>query len=271
MSYHITSIAPVSFNLTAEPFNDVRVRRAINLALDRQGINASAMFGDGYTSLVPLAAGLTQTGWGVPQEEYLQWPGFRQPKDQDIAEAKRLLADAGIPGRVRDRPQARPRQLRPSTLAEPVAGQLRAIGLNVKVQPLEPATYLSEVERERDFGIIVGGGGGASDTPSLGMADYWHSPGPSNIFGVNDPQLDQFIEAALVELDDDKRSELYGRVQRHIYDNVYSLSLPVLAKFQLWQPWLHEFYGTFSSNVSHFNSAAYWLEVDKMPAERRSW
>ena len=151
-----------------------------------------------------------------------------------------------------------------------MAGQLRAIGLNVKVQPLEPATYLSEVERERDFGIIVGGAG-ASDTPSLGMADYWHSTGPSNIYGVNDPQLDQFIEAALVELDDDKRSELYGRVQRHIYDNVYSISLPVLAKFQLWQPWLHEFYGTFSSNPSHFNSAAYWLEVDKMPAERRSW
>ena len=270
LSYHITSVAPASFNITAEPFNDVRVRRAINLALDRQGINASAMFGDGYTTLVPLAAGLTQTGWGVPQEEYLQWPGFRQPKDQDIAEAKRLLADAGIPEGYEIILKHDRGSSGPSTLAEPVAGQLRTIGLNVKVQPLEPATYLSEVERERDFGMIVGGAG-ASDTPSLGMADYWHSTGPSNIYGVNDPQLDQFIEAALVELDDDKRSELYGRVQRHIYDNVYSISLPVLAKFQLWQPWLHEFYGTFSSNPSHFNSAAYWLEVDKMPAERRSW
>src|SRR5207302_1318333 len=38
-----------------------------------------------------------KTGASIPEEELMKLPGYRQPKDQDIAEAKRLMRDAGFP------------------------------------------------------------------------------------------------------------------------------------------------------------------------------
>jgi peptide/nickel transport system substrate-binding protein len=271
INYHITSLSStITFNLNQKPFDDPRVRKAIDLAIDRQGLIDGVTFGQGYATLTPVSPGLTQTGWGVPHEEYITWPGIRSSKAQDIAEAKRLLAEAGYAGGFEVVLKIDRGSSQPSTLAEPLAGQLKAIGLNVKVQPLEPATFYQEVELNRDFGMKVGGGGG-SDATSIRAMAIFHTDGPDNIYGIDDPQLNAYLEAAVKELDAGKRNDLYKKIQQNLYDNTYVVSTVNLAKFQLWQPWLREFYGSFASNPIHQNSVAYWLELDKLPSDRQSW
>ena len=81
-------------NVKREPFNDHRVRQALNLAVDRQKHNARALHGAGRGHC-PLV------GMAHTYEECATWPGMR-PKDtpggqEDIAEAKRLMAEAGYP------------------------------------------------------------------------------------------------------------------------------------------------------------------------------
>lgn len=81
-------------NLKKEPFNDVRVRKAIYLALDRQQLNDLLQ---DNTAAVPCP----MMNMGYSFEECATWPGLR-PKDTpggraDIAEAKRLMAEAGYP------------------------------------------------------------------------------------------------------------------------------------------------------------------------------
>ena len=81
-------------NLKKEPFDDIRVRKAIYLALDRQQINDLLQ---DNTASVPCP----MMNMGYSFEECATWPGLR-PKDTpggqaDIAEAKRLMAEAGYP------------------------------------------------------------------------------------------------------------------------------------------------------------------------------
>jgi peptide/nickel transport system substrate-binding protein len=87
----------VMFNSEKAPFDDPRVRRAINLAVHRQ--EAMELFGAGDMLGTPFPPGLW---YGPTFEEAAQMPGFRESspgvKDQrDIDEAKRLLAEAGFP------------------------------------------------------------------------------------------------------------------------------------------------------------------------------
>lgn len=79
-------------NLKKGPFQDIRLRKAVNLALDRQA------------AVKVLAQGQAIIGrhfpidpWGIPEADLLKMPGFRQPKDADIAEAKKLVAEVGFP------------------------------------------------------------------------------------------------------------------------------------------------------------------------------
>ena len=73
------------------PLDDPRVRKAIYLALDRQEIADVATPGTG------VAGSFFPPGYATTFEEIAQLPGFRQPKDQDVAEAKKLMAEAGFP------------------------------------------------------------------------------------------------------------------------------------------------------------------------------
>lgn len=272
LKYYISSTASVVFNTDRKPFNDVRARRAIHLALDRQALDQNVTFGEAYMGLPPMAPGLTAAGIGLQQPDYLQSPGFRQPKTQDIAEAKRLLAEAGIPPNAKfvlkhDRGSAVP-----SAYAEPVAGQLKsALGLDISVQPMEPATWLAQVEVGKDYEIAVSGGVGSGSAPALDWSSAWSSDGPDNYFGVKDPTVDRLLSTAGQEMDQVKRNEVYKQFQRRMLEQVYLAPLPNLPKFQLWQPWLHDFYGTLASNPAMFNSDAYWIDLNKAPAERKAW
>lgn len=81
------------FNAKEPPWNDARMRRAAGLAIDRRDAVRSLTqgIGDIGSYFVP------GTQWATPQEELLKLPGYREAKDADIAEAKRLLAEAGFP------------------------------------------------------------------------------------------------------------------------------------------------------------------------------
>ena len=86
------------YNTISPPFDDVRVRKAADLVIDRQVFHQLKFItGDLYKSEI---AAQTAPGsfWGNPIEDVLTWPGYRQPKDEDIAEANRLLDEVYGPG-----------------------------------------------------------------------------------------------------------------------------------------------------------------------------
>ncbi len=75
----VNQLYSLNLNAGRSPLSDVRVRRAMFLALDRQELDKALTFGEGTQSL-PLVPAI-KTGWSLPPDEIAQLPGYRQPKD----------------------------------------------------------------------------------------------------------------------------------------------------------------------------------------------
>lgn len=128
-------------NNKKEPFSDVRVRRAVSLIHDRQAAVKVVAQGAGTLGTVmPFA------GWGLEEAELLKMPGFRQPKDADIAEAKKLMEEAGYGKGLKLTVYARTRR----TSNEPAlffTSELSKIGIDAKVEIQEDVAFWDRARR----------------------------------------------------------------------------------------------------------------------------
>ena len=91
---HFGACYHVEINNQRKPFSDPRVRRAIHLAVSRQNLIAAFAKQEFITMDRWISHANT---YAMPIEEIQKLPGYRANKEQDIAEAKRLLAEAGFP------------------------------------------------------------------------------------------------------------------------------------------------------------------------------
>ena len=144
-------------NTTVEPFNDVRVRRAMHLAVDRSEFRE--IFGGG---IAPIGMPFPPDSWyGRSEAEALEIPGIRQGPDggkhpDDIAEAKRLLAEAGVPEDFEVTIMART-VVEFVDLAQLLSDQFRRyLGWEATVQTIDSATGITRY-KEQDFQIAAQG------------------------------------------------------------------------------------------------------------------
>ncbi len=208
----INTIFLLYMNSQKPPFNDPDLRRAVFLALDRQELVNKTLEGAGVPCalLDPKLVG----DFALPLEEVNKAPGCRQPKDQDIAEARRLVEkhypngldiEVGVRsvGNYLDRAQL-------------VVAQLRKIGIRGTLKSYESAAGYAAWGKG-DFTMIATQDR-SMDTPdpeSLFSVVYTSEAG-SNYGHYSDPKADDLAVRALRETNHDKRRQLYWELQRHI-------------------------------------------------------
>jgi len=208
----INTIWAIHYNTTKPPFNNKDIRRAVHLGLDRQALIDKGLEGAG----VPCAV-IDPKLYGdaaLPLDEVNSIPGCRQPKDQDVAEAKRLVAKHypnGLDievivrsvGNYVDRVQL-------------VVAQLRKIDIRGKIKTYESAAGYS-VYGKGNFTLI-----GTQDTaqflpdPSAPFAILHTSQAGRNWGKLKDPKIDEMAAQGLREPDPAKRREIYHKLQRYI-------------------------------------------------------
>ena len=175
------------FNAKRPPFNDVRMRKAVHLAIDRQQIiDAIDPGGAELTGLVPpaLAAQGAQT-----VDELLKLPGYRQPKDQDIAEAKRLVKEAGYDG-VTVEMNTSGSTTTTVDLVSLIKEQMGKIGINVKIKLNSNfQDHLNEMLADKF--VITYTGHGASPDPDEYIYKHYNTEGARNYYKFSDPKWDQ--------------------------------------------------------------------------------
>jgi peptide/nickel transport system substrate-binding protein len=217
-------------NQAREPFDDVRVRRAVALAVDRQGMVDTIRAGGSPTAAVtPTLFG------GLPSEEAAQL----QPHDPERARA--LLAEAGFPQGFSTR------MILTDGYGENVVREaqwvqqdLAEIGIQVELVLQDYATYFTESFAGENYDMGYG-----LQTPMLSADDYlgseWASDGPRNWYGIADPALDQMIDAQRGELDRAAREEQLHEIQRYIIENVSNpVPLYVYDGLSIYAPYLHD-------------------------------
>ena len=251
-------------NMNKPPFNDVRVRRALHLALDRQALNQALSLGDGVIN-APGVWGLKQ-GWAISQDELLKMPGFRPEKDQDIADAKKLLADAGVGSGLKTTliyPQSFSTAPK---IGEVSAESFRKIGVTLDLRPLEDAVWLkNQTDGVYDIVFVTN----FNATPVRQWRNILHSKGSLNNSGINDPALDKLIDDQGKEVDLAKRQQMWLQVQKILLDQVYIIPTADQANYAAWHPWVNDLRYALSANITLPAAQNVWLDVNQMPADRR--
>ena len=208
--------AYLALNNLEAPFDDVRVREAVALALDL-GTVADKL----YEGLAIPAANLVPPM--IPG-----WHDGLQPRGQDRERARALLAEAGHPEGFETRlwtmTNPRPYMPQPDKLAQYVKGALQQVGIKVTVVPKEWASYLQEVqkgEHEMCFMGWIGDNGDADNFLYVLLDKENTTPGAaSNYSFYRSDEVHELLVAARAEFDLAKRAGLYRKAQELIHRDV---------------------------------------------------
>ena len=202
-------------NLTRAPFSDVRVRRAVAMAIDRQFIVDRVYFGQGRPATGPISHLLT---WAYT-------PDVRQ-YPHDVTAAGRLLDEAGQ--------KAGPDGLRFRITFTHAAGaqrlglalreQLKAAGIALELQTLDFNAAVDQVFVKKTFDLGMASFCNGAD-PDIGVRRVYVSTniGPfpfSNGAGYRNPRVDSLFDEASRQTDRGARASRYAEIQRILADDV---------------------------------------------------
>lgn len=203
----------ISTNNAKKPFDDIRVRRAMAHAIDRKAVIDGAMFGLG----TPIG-----THFAPHHPAYVDLTG-QYPFD--VAKAKALLAEAGLPNGFRAT-----LKLPPPTYArrggEIIAQQLKAIGIEVELVPVEWAQWLEQVFRNKDYDLTI-----ISHTEPLDVEIYARD---NYYFNFKSDALKAAMTELNATLDEEKRYEQYRKIQKILTDDAVNVYVFQLAKAGVW-------------------------------------
>jgi peptide/nickel transport system substrate-binding protein len=204
----------LAINNLMEPFTDVRVRKAVAHAIDRQAIIDGAMFGLG----TPIG-----THFAPHNPDYVDLTSNSQ---YDPELAKSLLTEAGYPDGF-----TTTLKLPPPSYArrggEIIASQLRAVGIQTEISNLEWAQWLEQVFRGKDFGLTI-----VSHTEPFDIGIYAR---PEYYFQYDNADFQSLIKDLTAETDPAKRSELIAMAQTIISNDyvngyLFQLAVPTVVK-----------------------------------------
>ena len=189
--------------VTRKPFDDVRVRKALKLAIDSKAIMKITLGG--------LGAEAEHTHVSPVHPEYHGVPGV----ERDVEQAKKLLAEAGYGGglelevSVANDPDWMPNAM------QAMVEQWKDAGITVKINKMPGAQYWDVWDKvdfgftiwyHRPLGVMVLGLGYRSGVP-------WNESGYSN------PEFDKLLSEAEGTLDVDKRREIMGKLEQIMYED----------------------------------------------------
>ena len=155
-------------------------------------------------------------------------PELVQKYPYDPAKAKELLAQAGYPNGF-DMTISVPSNYQPHMdTAEVVAEQLRAVGVNVTIQPMEWGVWHEQVYKGRDFQATLVGLD-ASAMTARALLERFTSDHAKNFVNYNNPDYDALFTQALNASDDAQQAEIYKQMETMLSDTAANLYIQDLA------------------------------------------
>jgi peptide/nickel transport system substrate-binding protein len=190
----------VGVNTSKPPFDNVKVRQAVNYALNRQEVIAAALFGAGVPG-GPLSPALKD--WATPVEQFACYK-------HDPARAQALLREAGHTAPVAITINVLPRQdIR--DMAQVVQAQLNKAGFRVELKNQELGQFIQDW-RNSNFDMFASTNAGSPDPDDYFFRTF-RTGGSTNVFKFSDSTVDGLLDSARTLQDQAQRKAAYDRVQ----------------------------------------------------------
>lgn len=207
-----TRFIDIKFNLKKPPFNDVRVRRAFSLAIDRQALVDTVLGGYGQVGTI-----ITTESFKHPNP--LQLPYYTP----DLAKARQLLQEAGVTNLKVEWKVVAINSL-DVQMSQMVKEQLAKVGITVNINPTELGTILNDWAAGNYEMISVG----VVWVPDVDGEIYlrFHSSTPfAQNQGLKDEELDRYFEQGRTATNLEDRKQAYIRAQERLADQAYNIVL----------------------------------------------
>jgi peptide/nickel transport system substrate-binding protein len=204
----------LAMNNAKPPFDNIEVRRAVNMALDRDEIIEGAMYGQA----VPIGSFYPPHGTA--------YVDLTDAYPHDTAKAKEMFEAAGVAGttmtlRVPPFPYA-------TRSAEIIQQELSEAGIDAKVENVEWGFWIDEVYKKKNYDMTI-----IAHTSPNDMGNF--ARGPDYFYGYDDADFTALWEKIKTEADPEARDALLQEGQRYLSDQAvhgFLFQLPLLGVFK---------------------------------------
>ena len=244
-----------AMNTQRDALKDERVRRALNLALDRWGASKA------MEQITPMfrVGGLVRPGSGFARndEELSKLPGFGRDIQAARQEARKLLAAAG---------QTKFKLTVVNNRAFPyfgvyVADQLSQIGVQVEHLPLDTPQVAAR-RISGDYDLIFDSTAEFSDDPSIQLAYFEpFSTNRANLARVGDPTFVEMYKAQLEDVNPQSRLKRVRDLEAYLMNKSYVMPLFWQSRKRVIDAGLHGLEGDYPSNYVKLDLADLWLDA----------
>jgi len=203
----------LGINNQKKPFDDRRVRQALNYAVDKDAIVRDVLKGTGTPSKGPVMPNTWGAEAGLKAYPY------------DPARAKKLLAEAGYPNGFTTTlwvPESGSGMQAPVAMSTVIQSNLKAVGVTVNMQTMEWGAYLAKLRSKEQELFALSWMAGMED-PDMVMypllhSSQWTPNGPNRALYKNE-QFDKLLSEARLTTDQAKRAAMYRQAQKILVED----------------------------------------------------
>jgi peptide/nickel transport system substrate-binding protein len=228
----------LAMNNARAPFNKLEVRRAISMAVDRKAVIDGAQFG--YAT--PIG-----THFAPHNPAYVD---LTATYPYDPVKARDMLRAAGYPNGFKATLKLPPVEYARRG-GEIIASQLKAVGVDVQIVPIEWAQWLSEVFAGKDYDLTIVSHTEPLDIDIYGRDDYY--------FGYRSDAFKKIMADLNLATDPAKRTALLQAAERQITTDAVNVFLFELAKAGVWNAKIRGLWSNMPIGANDM-TAVYWVD-----------
>lgn len=241
-----------------KPFDDVRVRRAMNMAVNKQEIVDALYEGNAEMLAFPLHP--DHTGYYVPLKDMPE--SVQELFAYNPEKAKQLLAEAGYPKGFSFKAQVCACTAAHMEMMPLLAAYYEQIGVKMEIEPMEYAAFFSAMNASTHAaGYMMSKG---HSNPTTALRNSYTEGDPWNAAKWTNPEFEQGMKEAFTERDEAKRQEIMKKLAVMALDEAPYVYLPTPYIYRAWWPWVKNYAGELRAGAVRPGPiyAQIWIDQD---------
>jgi peptide/nickel transport system substrate-binding protein len=257
----------LALRLDKKPFTDIRVRRALNLAVNKKEIIDSFFGGNAEMHTYPFPPSFKEVY--TPQEKLS--PAAKELYTYNPEMAKKLLVEAGYPNGFTFKAQVSNANQVQLDLAAMVVAYLAKIGVTLVLEPMDYPSYLSMMlKKTHSEGYFLSTG---HTNPAAGIRKNFLTGQTWNPHMMADAYLDKTWQDAIEnpKLTEKQAMEILKKLGVYALEQAPAVIIPTSYNYYAWWPWVQNYYGESNIGAQRFGSISARIWIDQEMKKRMGY